>query len=352
MNYKNNIYCLTDYKGIFGSKFNAQPYRSGFDKNLLKQLFEKQGITPVFLKASEVAFYGVDWKGKIVLVSSSEEYKLLYKSFIEDVVYGFSKAGAQLLPGADFLRANNNKVYMEVLSQVALPANLQTLPGKYFGTYDELKTAVDAGKIKFPCVFKLAAGAKSRGVFKASHASELLTGAKKLSSSYSHKIQWKEKVRTLLHKGYQTESAYQNKFIIQPFVAGLKNDWKILIYGEKYYLLKRSVRLNDFRASGSGIDYRSGSTAEFPSGMLNFVREYFLALDVPNLSIDFGYDGEKGYVFEFQAIHYGTYTQQKSNDYFEFEKGSWMLKNDILSAEEVYVHSIIEYLKRKSVALV
>ncbi|QQS49729.1 MAG: hypothetical protein IPM71_08855 [Bacteroidota bacterium] len=344
------IYCLTDYKGIFGSKFDAVPYRSGFDKELIKVLFEKEGYTAVFLKASEVSFSGIDWKGKIVLYSSSEEYKLLYKSFIEDIVYGLHLAGAILFPQPGFLRANNNKVFMEVLSQTVLPATLQTLPGHCFGTFHELEQAVGKGLISFPCVFKMAAGAKSRGVFKASHAQELLKKAKKSSSSFILPVQLKEWIRTKIHKGYGHESAYQNKFIIQPFVPELKNDWKILIYGEKYFILKRSVRVNDFRASGSGIDYRSGSKAEFPSEMFPFVRDYYRALEVPNLSIDFGYDGSKGYVFEYQAIHYGTYTQQKSKDYYEYINGNWEIKENNLSVEEVYVHSIVEFMKRKNVA--
>lgn len=346
------IYCLTDYKGIFGSKFDAVPYRSGLDKVRLAQLFEKEGYTPVFLKASEVSFYGFNWKEKIVLYTSSEEYKLLYKGFIEDVVYGLQLAGALLLPTPCFLRANNNKVFMEVLSQAVLPETLQTLPGQCFGTFHELEQAVLKGLIFFPCVFKMAAGAKSRGVFKANHAKELLKKAKKASSTFLLTTQLKEWVRTKIHKAYLIESAFQNKFIIQPFVPELKNDWKILIYGEKYFILKRSVRVNDFRASGSGIDYRSGSKAEFPSEMFPFVRDYYQALDVPNLSIDFGYDGSKGYVFEYQAIHYGTYTQQKSKDYYEYINGNWEIKENNLSVEEVYVHSIVEYLKRKRVASV
>lgn len=347
MNKTENIFCLTDYKDIFGSKFDAVPYRSGYDKDLLTQLFSKHNLNAVFLNASQVNIFTNNWKDKLVLYTSSEEYNLYYKSFIEDIVFGLKEAGAILIPEAVFLRANNNKVFMEIASQAKLPKHLQTLPGMYFGSYTELEQAVKESTFKYPCVLKASAGAKSRGVHLAKSEVELLRKAKKISNTFSFKIQFKEYIRTKLHKGYIPETAYQGKFIIQPFVAGLKNDWKILIYGEKYFILKRSVRLNDFRASGSGIDYKSGSASEFPMEMLNFVREYFLAMDVPNLSIDFGYDGEKGYVFEYQAIHYGTYTQQKSKDYYEFIGNKWELKESQMSNEEVYVCSIAEYLKRK-----
>jgi hypothetical protein len=347
MSKSTNIYCLTDYKNIFGSKFDAVPYRSGYDKAALTQLFSTYKLNAVFINASQVNIFSNNWKEKLVLYTSSEEYKLLYKNFIEDIVYGLKAAGAILIPEPAFLRANNNKVFMEIASQALLPKHLQTLPGMYFGSYDELKNFISTSNIKYPCVLKASAGAKSRGVHLAENETALLAKAKKLSNTFSPKIHIKEFIRTKLHKGYMPESAYLGKFIIQPFVPGLKNDWKVLIYGEKYFILKRSVRVNDFRASGSGIDYKSGSASEFPMEMLNFVREYFLAMDIPNLSIDFGYDGEKGYIFEYQAIHYGTYTQQKSIDYYEFIENKWELRQNNCTNEEVYVYSIAEYLKRK-----
>jgi hypothetical protein len=80
--------------------------------------------------------------------------------------------------------------------------------------------------------------------------------------------------------------------------------------------------------------------------MLDFIRKFFLKLDVPNLSVDFAYDGENGYIFEFQGIYFGTSTHYKSKDYYEFVDGSWFLKENILDQEQVYVDSIVEYLKR------
>lgn len=342
------IYCITDYKDIFGSRFDAEPYRSGLDKNLLVELFKKNGVSPIFLNPCDISFTNQFWKGKVVLYTSSEEYNLYYKTFIEDIVFGLKEAGAILLPDALFLRANNNKVFMEIIEQVKLPKELHNLPAKYFGTFDEIKKAIKANEISYPCVIKSAAGAKSRGVALANNDKELLVKAKKIAKTFRLKVFVKELIRMRLHRGYLPESAFQGKLIIQPFVKGLQNDWKVLIYENKYFILKRSVRVNDFRASGSGLNYKSGGESEFPIQMLSYLREFYLNLDLPNLSIDFGYDGTKGYVFEYQAVHYGTYTQQKSNDYYEYENGDWRLKQNDLKLEEVYVYSIVEYLKRKN----
>lgn len=41
--YDNEIIALCDYKGIFGSKYFAKPYRSGMDKDILAKEFSKYG---------------------------------------------------------------------------------------------------------------------------------------------------------------------------------------------------------------------------------------------------------------------------------------------------------------------
>ena len=108
------IYLLTDYKGHFGSKHDAIPYRSGTDKNLLQKYFSEYGFKTVFLGFSEVDFRKMDFKNKYVLYTSSEDVGCHYKSYIEDIVYGLHLQGAQLIPGYKWLQAHNNKVFMEI----------------------------------------------------------------------------------------------------------------------------------------------------------------------------------------------------------------------------------------------
>ncbi len=338
------IICLTDYKQQFGSKWKAAPYRSGLDTDYLGVLFKKSGYTVEFVPMALVDFTDPGWKNQVVLYTSSEEYGLHYKDFIEDIIHGLDQAGANLIPATPLLRANNNKVFMEILRQTRLPAQLQTIAAKFFGTYDELDHALNSDTIVFPCVIKRAAGAMSRGVFLAKNEQELRQVAKKISLTREIKVSLKEKVRERKHTGYKPESDYQGKFIIQPFVSGLKNDWKVLVYGEKYFVLRRNIRENDFRASGSGYNYTSGSQSGFTVEMLDLVRKFFLAMDVPHLSVDFAYDGQKGYIFEFQAIQFGTSTHYKSKDYYEYVDGKWALMENTLDQEQVYVHSIVEYL--------
>ena len=60
------IYALTDYKNHFGSKWKANPYRSGYDKELLKKYFHKYGFDLEFFQLSNVDFRDNFWKNKPV----------------------------------------------------------------------------------------------------------------------------------------------------------------------------------------------------------------------------------------------------------------------------------------------
>ena len=87
----------------------------------------------------------------------------------------------------------------------------------------------------------------------------------------------------LKHHPHIFESYHRKKFIIQSFVPDLKDDWKVLVYNEKYYVLNRKIRKNDFRASGSNIfDFEKDP----PEGLLEFSKNLYEEFDVPYASFD------------------------------------------------------------------
>lgn len=340
----NKIYALTDYKGYFGSKWKAIPYRSGFNQQDLRTIFNKFHLEVEFIRYQDVIF-SKSWENKIVIYTSSEEAGFYYKSFIEDVVLGLERAGAILLPGFDFLRANNNKVYMEILREQLLDERFEGNVSKGYGTLDELLIDLKKNKIDFPCVIKKAAGAMSRGVFLAKTENELIHNAKKISKTSNLRIVIKELIRAKKHSGYKVESKYQKKFIIQKFIPDLKNDWKILIFGNHYYVLNRGIKQNDFRASGSHYNYKAGSGAELPVNLLDSVRRLYEKLDVPHLSVDFAFDGDNVIIHEFQAVYFGTSTMEFSKDLYSFENGEWEIIKANFTQEEEYVWGIVKYLE-------
>lgn len=342
------IYILTDYKQYFGSKWEAIPYRSGFDKILLEKYFREYGYDSEFIQFKDVSFKDNYWKGENVIYTSSEETGLNYKSFIEDIVLGLERSGAKVIPGYDFLRANNNKVYMEILRDRLLGHETSGNSSKLYGTFEEVQQDVDQDIIKFPCVIKKATGSMSRGVYLANNKNELVKYAKKISRTKYYRAELKEQIRRMKNPGYKSESKYQGKFILQSFIPNLKNDWKVLVYGDHVYILNRGIKKHDFRASGSHYNYKKGSKSEFPIHMLDFVEGIYEKLNIPHLSLDFAYDGSRGYVHEIQAVYFGTSTLKFCDDFYIKKNGHWIIEKKEFDQEEEYVWGLITYLKKQS----
>ncbi len=340
------IFILTDYKNIFGSKHNATPYRSGMDKDLLKKYFEESNFEVNFLEFSEIDFRKMNFKDKYVLYTSSEDIGYHYKDYIEDIILGLHLQGAILIPEYKYLRANSNKVFMEILRDQMNLDSIKNIKSHHFGTIEELNNRID--EFTFPVVIKSAAGAMSSGVRLAHNKKELIKIAKRLSrTKYLYDELW-DYGRSIKHKGYIRESKYRKKFIIQDFTPGLKNDWKILVFGDRYYIFLRPSRKNDFRASGSGADkYIYGKNFFIPDGIFDFAKSVFEKIKAPFLSIDIGYNEKDFYLFEFQVIYFGTVGHERSSCYYVNENSSWIEKKNALDIEKVYVDSIVKFINRK-----
>jgi len=337
------IYLLTDYKGFFGSKHSAVPYRSGMDRELLRKYFEDKGYTAKFLPFCDVDPANTSFKGQYVLYTSSEDKDYHYKTYIEDICYALQLQGAIVIPEYKYLRANNNKVFMELLRDLCDLQIIKNLKARHFGTIEELKERAKA--IEGKQVVKAAEGAMSKYVFLADDQDELLSRAKKISRTRSLFSEIWDFGRSLKRRGYIRESKHRKKFLVQPFVPNLPADWKILIYGKKYYLLHRQTRKNDFRASGSG---RFSYSENLPDGMLDFAEKVFDSLNVPNLSLDVVFDGKEFYLMEFQAVYFGTTTIDKAPIYFIKENARWICCTEKSVLEQEYVNSIDLFLKEET----
>ena len=134
------------------------------DKKLLTKYFNEFGYQPTYISFSQLDFTHQDYSSKIFLYTSSEDKGYHYKSFIEDVIFSLEVCGAKVIPQYKFLRANNNKVFMEQLREIYKVGNSGNIKSHYFGTIEELKRGID--KVTFPCVVKSATGAMSSGFIK------------------------------------------------------------------------------------------------------------------------------------------------------------------------------------------
>jgi glutathione synthase/RimK-type ligase-like ATP-grasp enzyme len=336
------IYALIDYNGNFESKFNSIPYRSGMDKKLLKEHFKAFGFEVVFIEFSEVINYeNAFWENKLIIYTSSEDTGYYYKSFIEDVVYYLELSKAKVIPSYKYLKANNNKVFMELL-RFQMDNNYNNFQSRVFGALEVAEK--NSNMFKYPIVYKEAAGAKSNGVGLINSQKELKKKLKKASGTANLFRDFWEFGRSIKYNGYKKESKYLKKFILQNFIEGFEGDYKILIFSNKIFVLKRGAKQGDFRASGSGL---RSFVKELPEGLLQFTYDFYRQLDVPNASIDVAYNGKEFYVVEFQCVFFGSFTLTYSDFYWQRNGLKFELIEMKSELEEVYTNSIINYLRNK-----
>lgn len=337
------IVLITDYQNRFGTKYTALPYRSGMDKGKLSDEFEVHGIEAVFCRAATALEKFHDPAGIIFLYTSSEDTGDFYKSFIEDVVHVIESMNGIVIPHFLFLRAHNNKVFMELLKKGWGREIDDRLSSANFGSYEEFIEADK--KYTFPVVVKRPGGFKSRGVYLARNEVKLKKLAYRISKTTNFRSDIKDYLRKFIHKGFVPESRNRSKFLIQQFVPGLQNDWKVLIYNEKYYVLKRMNRKDDFRASGSGL---LSYPVDFPEGLLDFAGKAFTHFNVPNISLDIAYNGESFFILEAQFLYFGTYTIENAPYYFSRDNNRWSQITEKSVLEQEYVRSVVAFLQKNN----
>jgi hypothetical protein len=338
------VIILVDYKNNFGSKYNAFPYNSGMELSKISSYFNLHGYNAKIFPFYKVDFRKEDYRGKIVIYTSSEDDKLSYKDYIEDIIYGLELCGAILIPPFKFLRANNNKVFMEIIRNLIPDDRINSIHSNFYGTYEEMFNHNKFEEFSYPLVIKPAAGAMSKGVTLAINLQQIIKQIKRLSRTKNYFRELWEQGRSFKYRGYMKNSKYRKKFIVQNFIPDLENDWKVLVFGKKYYVLKRKNRKNDFRASGGGL---LSYSPEINEGLLNYAKSVFDILGLPHVSIDIAFDGKNYHLFEFQAIYFGSYTLTYSEFYFINENDQWQIVYKKSELEKEYVDSIITFINNK-----
>lgn len=314
--------------------------------------------TKVFVKQLELLGYEVEItnyfdvlnnisniKNELIVYTASQNKK--YKKYIEDIIYSLSLDNF-LIPGFESLIGQENKAYQEIQRK---KMNLDGLKSYIISDINELRTL----NIKFPIVLKKADTCSSIGVFKANDEKQLNKIIKKhflkrdiryyilLLKLFAKKI--------LNSKSYKWTEFMLNEYkytrvILQEFIPDLDGDFKILVYGDKYYALKRGLKPGDFKASGSGI---RDINCEPQKEMLNFAKKCFEQLDVPFAGLDISINkNNECNLIEFQSIHIGPVTLIDSNKYYKYENKKWVKYETKSILEKEYANAIDWYIKRKS----
>ncbi len=335
----NKIFILIDYRDTFYS--STKEVAGSMDTEKLRTLFKKRNYDVSIERFSEVDLKSTKYKNSFILYQSSEDPNIKYKDYIEDVLLGLEMRGAILIPDFYKFRAHHNKNFMEILRDVSDFRLIQNISSKKFGTLEELKKSI--GSINLPAVIKPASGSRSRGIFLSNTENQTLRLAKKTSFSFSF-INLKRLIKgTLSGKGYKPISNFRNKFIIQDFISGLSCDYKILVYSDRWYVLKRKNRKKDFRASGSGL---FSFPEKLPDGLLDFAEKIFIFFSVPFASFDIATKNGKFYILEFQFLSFGQYALEKSAFFFKKNGSCWEIVRERSDLERNLVRSICVYIDR------
>lgn len=339
---KKTILILVDYRNQFWLKANYK--EENFDLPRLQKEFEKHRYNVEIQGFSQINLKNKNYKNTFVIYQSSEDPNHFYKSYIEDCLLGLKLKGAILIPDFQYFRAHDNKVFMEILRDVNTCTAIKSPISEYFGAFEEyLKSRIFENAN--PKVFKLAAGAQSKNVFLLKSKKDFLKIPQRTSKSINLYYWIIDQIKPFLNSRYPfyvKKSHNRRKFILQNFVPDLDGDFKVLVYGSNYYVLSRKIRPNDFRASGSGLFQY---TKDLPKGLLAYAKKCFEAFNVPFMGLDIAEKGGVFYLIEFQFVHFGNYTLEKSPFHFKYEQEEWHVIDTTVVLEEEFALTVHKYIQ-------
>lgn len=330
-----NILILVDDRNQFYSS-TKEPGGS-INTSLLRKKLENLGCFVIIKGFSEIEFTKESYKDFFVLYQSTEDPDLKYKDYIEDILLGLRMGGVRLVPCFEYFRAHHNKVFMEILREMMdYRGSIKSL---HFGTLEELINS--KYEFPYPVVVKPGAGSKSENISLAHDKKQLHKISSKISSSFTF-VNIVRALKSIANlKPYKPISNNRKKFIIQEFIPKLSGDYKILVYGEKYYVVRRENRPGDFRASGSGL---LSFPKVVPSELLDFAQSVFKKSNTPFMGMDIADSNGKLYLIEFQFVTMGNYALEKSSFYFRKIINEWKLVYGISVLEDVFAESVDTYI--------
>ena len=314
------ILILIDYRQQFW--LTTRHKQASFIVKDMERFLREMGYEVSVKEFAALDFSTENYRDWYVIYQSTEDTLLLYNSFIEDILFALQEQGAILLPELKYNRAHHNKVFMELLRTLSDNEAIKGIRSKVFGTYEEYAGFIRSGNAVFPQIVKLAEGAQSKNVTMVKSAADSKK-VRKMMLFKDFTFWLKDKIKAhwpSRYPNFKPQSCCRRKIVVQNFIDGLACDYKVLGFGNKYYVLQRGVRPGDFRASGSGIfSFPQDCSKEF----LDFARTTFEGFDVPFISMDIAQRGDEFFLIEFQFLSFGTYTLEKAKWHFEWDGQSW-----------------------------
>lgn len=318
------IYLMTMPDGTFGSAGQS------WKKLNLDKIRDKLDFPIKICNMADIK--KIKFNDDDVMIYTSSENDII-RTYLKNNLF-YLKDKIKLIPSYDLLMAHEDKGFQEVLKNKRSFGNLK---GSYL--FD-----IDIEDLEKPKVMKTSQGAGSSGVFLIRNQKDIANVRKKyFSKSLKNKfiqVQRKLKLTPEEYGIYSYRKKHFNLFVEQEFIPKLKYDFKVLVFGNRYFVLKRSIRKNDFRASGSG----NFEFIEPPQEVLNFSREIASILDNPYLSLDVAQSDTGCHLIEFQGTNFGPYTLLNAPYRYVSQGDEWMKEESCKSLESNYAYALNYYL--------
>lgn len=313
--------------GFFGS--NGRDWRS-MDIGRLQARFRAAGVPLTLIPLADALqqAYGPDdalW--------CCSHMQPAINTYVRDIAY-LASARVRLVPRYPLLLAYENKGFQYLLAR---QEGFPTPDGGYVFREADLPS-------HYPFVLKTGSGAGSIGVHLVrSRADRRRASGRVFSWPLRDRLKvllkaWRVALRDRDHyrlfRGALAQAAFQ------AFIPGLDHDFKVRVFGDKFYVMQRFVRGGDFRASGSG---RTAYPTE-ASRVLDFAEQIFAALDTPYASLDVVQSDGACSLIEYQATNFGINTLLDAPGYFRRDDGGWRVVPSTFSLEDDVADAVIRHL--------
>ncbi|MFB6225620.1 MAG: hypothetical protein ABEI13_04150 [Candidatus Paceibacteria bacterium] len=309
-----DLIILTDYRNYIPQIVND---RQSLDIDKLKTFFRGKGWNVKSKKYHNVNLKKEHYKNKKIMYASSQAYE--YKRYIQDILYVIKKRGGELIPNFGLFLAHEDKLMQSLLVDGRDINYPKTYP---IGTFEEGVETLKS--ISYPIVAKNAKGDSSNKVCEINNIQE---GKKFLERNLSRDYSFqKGSIIKKIYRQIRYGKRYSKgvgRVILQEKIEDVSHDWKVLVFGNKLFTLKRFTRENDFRASGSG---KFSFEEDPPKKVLDCALRTREIIDSPWLSVDIIDTGQRCFVVEFQAVHFGMVTFVDSQHFYHKDNGKWLKK--------------------------
>ncbi len=325
---------IIHYNHFFGESL---PTYKSMDMGIIRKTLEDNGFSVDYISIEDLQEEPQDTHS-FYLCGSHQNPSV--KQYYDDVL-DFPHIERNLIPCRALIKAHENKGYQGLLARnLAIPYVAQ----RYF---------IDEKPVTTKTVVKCVSGAGSAGVTlceTAEEQSKFLRKPKFWGSTAGQLTAYlKSFIRFRLGKGdYLMEKFHFNqprvRYVQQDFIPNLSFDYKVLVFMNKCFVLKRGVREHDFRASGSGkFEFIAPSAT-----LLDFALSIRQKLNSPYVSLDVVENGESYECIEYQCVHFGPYTQMNAPQYYCHVNGKWESRQNDTSLEELIGQSVSDFVRHQN----